>query len=329
METRQLGRSDLHITPIGLGAWTIGGEWLFGWGPQDDTESIAVIKYAIGRGLNWIDTAPAYGLGHSEEIVGRALRDIPRTERPLVFTKCSLVWNEQGTVTHSLNPESLRRECDASLRRLEVDRIDLYQIHWPKWQASPAGWDPGSLEEGWETLVRLQKEGKVRYIGVSNCDAAQLERISAIAPPTSLQPPYSLLRRDIEARILPWCRAHGVGVIVYSPMQSGLLTGRMTRERIEALPPGDWRRKATWFNEPQLSIAFRVVERLEEIARRHGCSVAEVAIAWTLRHPAVTGAIVGARRPDQVDGFIRAGDVELTAQDVEEIDTALSGATVP
>jgi aryl-alcohol dehydrogenase-like predicted oxidoreductase len=327
MKTRQLGRSDLEITPIGLGAWAIGGEWLFGWGPQDDADSIQVIEHAIASGVNWIDTAPAYGLGHSEEMVGRALRAISATDRPLVFTKCSLVWDEHGTIVHNLRPDSLRRECDASLRRLGVDRIDLYQIHWPKWPSSPPGWDSGSLEEAWHTLVQLQQEGKLRHLGVSNCDVDQLERISAIAAPVSLQPPYSLLRRDVEARILPWCRAHDVGVIVYSPMQSGLLTGRMTRDRIQALPSGDWRRKATWFNEPQLSIALRVVDRVTEIARRHGCSAAEVAIAWTLRHPAVTGAIVGARRPDQVDGFIGAADVQLTTDDLEEIDVALNTAT--
>jgi aryl-alcohol dehydrogenase-like predicted oxidoreductase len=323
MDTRQLGRSDLHITRIGLGAWAIGGEWLFGWGPQDDADSIAVIKHAVGRGINWVDTAAAYGLGHSEEIVGRAVAEIPPAERPYIFTKCSLVWNEAREVSHSLEPASLRRECEASLRRLRVERIDLYQIHWPRWGSSPPGHDPGSLEDAWRTLADLRREGKVRHIGVSNCDADQLARIEAIAPVTSLQPPYSILRREIEASILPWCLAHDVGVIVYSPMQSGLLSGTMTRERIAALPAGDWRRRNSWFQEPKVSIALGVAETLKAIAARHRCSPAEIAIAWTLRHPAVTGAIVGARRPAQVDGFIGAADILLSAEDVIAIEQAV------
>lgn len=320
MQTRQLGQSDLHITRIGLGAWAIGGEWLFGWGPQDDAESVAVIRHAVDRGLNWIDTAPAYGLGHSEAIVGRALAGMPQADRPYVFTKCSLVWDEQGTVVHSLRAESLRREVEGSLLRLGVERIDLYQVHWPRWPSSPPEHDPGPLEDAWATLADVQREGKVRYIGASNFDADQLARAGAIAPVTSLQPPYSALRRDIEARILPHCLARGIGVIVYSPMQSGLLSGKMTRERLASLPAGDWRRRAKWFQEPILTQALELVDVLREIGDREGHSPAEIAIAWVLHHPAVTGAIVGARRPDQVDGFIGAADVRLTGQDLARID---------
>jgi aryl-alcohol dehydrogenase-like predicted oxidoreductase len=321
MHTRQLGNSDLHITPIGLGAWAIGGEWLFGWGPQDDADSIAVIRHALKKGINWIDTAPAYGLGHSEEIVARAIKDLPRGERPYVFTKCTLVWDDTRTVSHSLNPVSLRRECEASLKRLQTERIDLYQIHWPKWPTSPS--ETGTLEEAWATLADLKRAGKVRYIGVSNCNADQLASIHRISPVTSLQPPYSMLRRDIEARELPWCETHGVGVLAYSPMMSGLLTGRMTRERIAALPDGDWRRRALWFQEPNLTRALDLVELLKEVASNHRCTPGEVAIAWVLRHPVVTGAIVGARRPDQVDGFVGAAHVILTDTELAEIDGQL------
>ena len=323
MHTTQLGHSDLRITRIGLGAWAIGGEWLFGWGPQEDSDSVAVIRHAVERGLNWIDTAPAYGLGHSETIVGRALAEIPYGERPYVFTKCSLTWDDQGTVTHTLRPDSIRREIEGSLSRLGLDRIDLYQIHWPRWPSSPPDHDPGSIEDAWRTLADLQREGKIRHIGASNFDADQLARVEAIAPVTSLQPPYSALRRDIEARILPYCLAHRIGVIVYSPMQSGLLSGKMTRERIAALPAGDWRRRARWFQEPILTQALDLVEILREIGGRYGRSPAEIAIAWVLHHPAVTAAIVGARRPDQVDGFLGAADVELSEQDLARIDQSV------
>jgi aryl-alcohol dehydrogenase-like predicted oxidoreductase len=320
MQRRQLGQSDLQITPIGLGAWAIGGEWMFGWGPQEDRVSIATIRRAIDLGINWIDTAAAYGLGHSEVVVGRALRDLPREERPYVFTKGTLVWDEQKTVTHNLRPASLRREAEESLRRLDTDRIDLYQLHWPVWPSSPPGHDPGSLEQAWEALVALQHDGKVHHIGICNADAEQLARIHRIAPVTSLQPPYSIIRRDIEANTLPFCRQHGIGVIVYSPMQSGLLTGKMTRERFAALPQSDWRRKGKYFQEPLFSEALRVVERLETIGQRERRTPGEIAIAWTLRHPAVTGAIVGARHPDQISELAGAGDVELTAQQMAEIE---------
>lgn len=253
MNTRQLGRTDLQITPIGFGAWAVGGEWRFGWGPQDDEASIAAIRRAVELGINWIDTAAVYGLGHSEEVVAKALEGFSANDRPYVFTKCSLVWNEDRVVRHSLNPASIRKEVDASLTRLAVDAIDLYQIHWPEWPASDTDANPGSIEEAWTTLAALQKDGKLRHIGVSNFSAEQLARAEVIAPVASNQPPYSLLRREIEETGLPWCLAHEVGVIVYSPMQSGLLTGSMTRERIAALPEGDWRRNNPRFKEPELS----------------------------------------------------------------------------
>jgi aryl-alcohol dehydrogenase-like predicted oxidoreductase len=323
IERRRLGNSELEITAIGLGAWAIGGEWMFGWGPQDDGESIATIRRAIDRGINWIDTAAAYGLSHSEVVIGRALRDVPPGDRPYVFTKCTLVWDEQGTVSHNICPASLRREAEASLRRLETDCIDLYQMHWPVWGFSPAGHDSGSLEEAWDTLVALQREGKVRHIGICNADTDQLARTHRIAPVTSVQPPYSIVRREIEERTLPFCQQHGIGVIVYSPMQSGLLTGKMTRERLAALPETDWRRKGKYFQEPLLTTALNVVERLKEIAARHGRTPGEIAIAWTLRHPAVTAAIVGARRPDQLDDIANAGTFRLSPEDIAEIDYAL------
>jgi aryl-alcohol dehydrogenase-like predicted oxidoreductase len=323
VETRQLGSTDLRITPIGLGAWAIGGAWRFGWGTQEDTDSIAAIHEAIELGLNWIDTAAVYGLGRSEEVVGRALRDVPASRRPYVFTKCSLVWDDQGNVSHNLRPESIRHEIDASLRRLGVDTIDLYQIHWPAWPASPPGSDPGRLEDAWRTLADLQREGKTRHIGLSNCPVSQMERIAPIAPIGSLQPPYSILRRDIEAEILPYCQAQRIGVIVYSPMQSGLLSGAMTRERIAALPADDWRRSGPFFQEPLLSRGLALVEQLRAVGARHGRSSGEVAIAWTLRHPAVTGTLVGARRAGQVKGFIGAATFRLSDSEIEELDAAL------
>lgn len=320
MTRTPLGSSPLHLTPIGFGAWAIGGEWTFGWGPQDDRESIATIRRALDNGINWIDTAAAYGLGHSEEVIGRALRDLPSSARPCVFTKGTLVWDDTGKVVHNLRSASLRREVDGSLRRLGVDRIDLYQLHWPLWPASTPGHDPGTLEEAWETLASLKREGKVREIGVCNADVDQLQRLQAIAPVASLQPPYSIVRRDIEERTLPFCREHNIGVIVYSPMQSGLLTGKMTRERLAALPAGDWRRKGKYFQEPLFSDALRVVERLKAVGARHGCTPGQVAIAWTLRHPAVTAAIVGARRPEQVDEIVGAADLTLSSAEMTELE---------
>ena len=308
---------------MGLGAWAIGGEWRFGWGPQDDAESVATIKHAVEVGINWIDTAPAYGLGHSEEVVGRGLKEIPRDNRPYVFTKCSLVWDETRIVSHSLRPQSIRHEVEGSLKRLGVERIDLYQIHWPLWPSGDPGYDPGTLEEGWETLVALKREGKVAFIGVSNFDEAQLRRVQAIETPTSLQPPYSLLRRDIEERILPYCKANNIGVIVYSPMQSGLLTGKMTRERLASLPETDWRRGARYFQEPMLTRGLELAERLKKIAGKQDgpakagrhLSPGEVAIAWVLRNPAVTAAIVGARHPQQLDELVGAASLKLSEDD--------------
>ena len=326
MKLRALGKSTLGLTPIGLGAWAIGGEWRFGWGPQDDADSIATIRRAVELGINWIDTAAIYGLGHSEEVVGRALRDIPHGERPYVFTKCSLVWDADGNTSHSLDPQSIRREVEGSLQRLQTDQIDLYQIHWPVWPASPPGYDPGSIEQAWTALTTLRDEGKVAFIGVSNFDVSQLKRISRIEAPTSLQPPYSMLRPEIEHEILPYCLEHNIGVIPYSPMQSGLLTGTMTRERIASLPEGDWRRNNRFYQEPLLSRAFSVVDRLRKIAEKHGRTPGEVAIAWTLRHPAITATIVGARRPEQLHGLIGAATFRLSSEEIEELQTALTAA---
>jgi aryl-alcohol dehydrogenase-like predicted oxidoreductase len=320
VHTRKLGRSDLDITPIGFGAWAIGGgDWVFGWGPQDDEDSIRAIHRAVDLGINWIDTAAAYGLGHSEDVVARAVKALPASKRPYIFTKCSLVWDAGRTLTHSLRPDSLRREVEGSLSRLGVEAIDLYQIHWPRWGNSPAGHDPGSVEEAWRTLADLRRAGKVRHIGVSNFTVADLAAAEGIAPVTSLQPPYSALRRDVEAEVLPWCLAHDVGVIVYSPMQSGLLTGAMTRERFARLPEGDWRKKAKYFQEPYFSEGLALVDRLRAVGERHGRTPADVAIAWTLHHPAVTAAIVGARRPDQLDGIIGAATLALTDEEIKEV----------
>jgi aryl-alcohol dehydrogenase-like predicted oxidoreductase len=310
MEKRRLGNSDLEITPIGIGAWAIGGGgWEFGWGPQEDNDSIAAIHEGLDRGINWIDTAAAYGLGHSEEVVARALQG--RSNRPYVFTKCSLVWNPSGEIGHSLKAASIRHECEQSLRRLKVDTIDLYQIHWPI--------PDEDIEQAWTELARLKEEGKVRNIGVSNFDAQQMQRAMDIAPVTSVQPPYSLLARQAEGDILPFAAHHGIGVIVYSPMYSGLLSGKMTRERIASLPPDDWRSRNCNFQEPLLSHNLRLVELLREIGLRHDLTPGEVAIAWTLNNPAVTGAIVGVRSKEQVMGIIEAGDFRLSATEVDEI----------
>ena len=312
MKTRPLGNSDLTITPVGFGAWAVGGDWEFGWGAQDDTQSIAAMHRALEKGINWIDTAAVYGLGHSEEVVARALRDW-KGPRPYVFTKCGMVWNDHGKVDYSLRAESIRSECEASLQRLRTEVIDLYQIHW-------TADDLNETVEGWNTLAALQKEGKVRWIGVSNASVQELERLQSIARITSLQPPYSLIRREVEAAELPWCQREGVGVIVYSPMASGLLTGAMTRGRIATLPKTDWRSRNEQFREPKLTANLKVVDRLRAVGARHGRSPGEVAIAWTLRHPAVTGAIVGARNAKQVDGIIGALEFRLTAAEIGEVE---------
>lgn len=312
MKTRQLGKTDMQISPIGLGTWAMGGgNWQFGWGEQDDTQSIAAIKRALDLGINWIDTAPAYGLGRAEEIVARALKG--RVEKPYIFTKCSLVWkNGEREVTNKLKAESIRREVEASLRRLQVETIDLYQIHWPL--------PDEDIEEGWRTMAELQKAGKVRYIGVSNFDVSQMQRAMRIAPISSLQPPYSLIKREIEKEILPFCRENHIGVLVYSPMQSGLLTGRMTRERIAKLPEDDWRKSDEEFREPRLSHDLALAEKLREIAVLYERTPSEAAIAWTLMNPAVTGAIVGVRNIEQVNTIIGAAEFRFTDREMGEIE---------
>jgi aryl-alcohol dehydrogenase-like predicted oxidoreductase len=320
MQTRKLGNSDLNITPVGYGAWAVGGSgWQFAWGSQDDNDSIAAIHRALEIGVNWIDTAAVYGLGHSEEVVARALKSW-QGPKPYVFTKCGLRWDAQGNVQKVLGAASIRGEVDDSLRRLSVDVIDLYQIHWPPDPDSPA------LEEGWSALADLKREGKVRWIGVSNFNVKQLKRAKSIAPVTSLQPPYSLVHHEVEEDLLPYCLREDIGVIVYSPMASGLLTGAMTRERAARLPQDDWRKNNPDFTEPNLTRNLELVGRLREIAQRHNRTVGEVAIAWTLRNPAVTGAIVGARNARQADGVMRAGDLRLNDKEVGEIEDFFSEA---
>jgi aryl-alcohol dehydrogenase-like predicted oxidoreductase len=313
-ETRQLGNSDLKLTPIGFGAWAIGGgNWDFGWGPQDDRESIQAILRALDGGLNWIDTAAIYGLGHSEEVVAKALAET--SHKPYVFTKCSMRWDANREIYRSLKRESVREEVENSLRRLKLERIDLYQVHWPDPEAE--------IEEGWETLAKLKEEGKLRHIGVSNFNLAQIKRAQAIAPITSLQPHYSLLNQAVKEEVLPYCRQHNIGVINYSPMESGMLTGKMTAERIAAMPADDWRRKAAKFQEPKLSRTLKLVEVLREIGNAHNVLPGVVAIAWTLHNPAVTAAIVGARRADQVDGVLPAARFRLSSDEVAKIDAFL------
>src|SRR5258708_24925070 len=291
MTLRTLGQSDLKITPIGIGAWAIGGgKWEFAWGAQDDAQSIAAIHAGLNRGINWIDTAAVYGLGHSETVVGRAIKGLPT--RPYIFTKCSLIWDESGNISHNLQAASIRREAEASLRRLDVDAIDLYQIHWPAWRGAPESASPGSIAEAVGELAELHDEGKIRYIGVSNFDAQQMRRALQMAPITSLQPQYSLLATEVESSILPFALQHQIGVIVYSPMASGLLSGAMTRDRIAEFPEDDWRKDSPNFKEPLLSRNLRLVERLRAIGKRGNATPGQVAIAWTLRQPAGTGAFV-------------------------------------
>jgi aryl-alcohol dehydrogenase-like predicted oxidoreductase len=314
METHKLGNSDVNITRAGYGAWAVGGGgWQFAWGPQDDDDSVAAIHRSLELGVNWIDTAAVYGLGHSEEVVARALKEWAG-KRPYVFTKCAMRWDKDGRVTKVHNAQSIREECEASLRRLQLDVIDLYQIHWPPENNGP------SLEESWRTMAALQKEGKVRWIGVSNYSVAQIERCEKIAPVTSLQPSYSLIRRQIESETLPYCERRGIGVIVYSPMASGLLTGAMTRERVANLPADDWRRTSPEFREPRLSQNLALVDRLRKVAARYGVVPGAIAVAWTLRLSSVTGAIVGARNAKQAEEVMRAGEINLTPQDIAEIE---------
>jgi len=311
MQKKKLGNSDMELTPMGIGAWAMGGGgWAFAWGSQDDRQSIEAIHAALDAGVNWIDTAAVYGLGHSEAVVARALEG--RSNRPYVFTKCELVWNEKREIGRSLKADSIRRECENSLRRLKIDTIDLYQIHWPE--------PEGDLEEGWSTMAKLKQEGKVRWIGVSNFNVAQLERCPAIAPITSLQPPYSAISPEVENEILPYCLKQGIGVIVYSPMKSGLLTGTMTKERVASFPEDDFRKRALNFQEPHLSRNLALADLMRQIGARHGRSAGEVAIAWTLRNPAVTAAIVGMRSADQARGVTGALEFRLSAEEIEQIE---------
>ena len=325
MATTPLGKTDLDITPVGLGAWAIGGgEWQGGWGPQDDDESIAAVRRAVEHGVNWIDTAPAYGLGRAEEVVGRAVAALAEADRPLLFTKCGLVWQPgERTVSNVLAPASIRRECEDSLRRLGVETIDLYQIHWPSHDGTP-------IEESWATMAALVEEGKVRFIGVSNFEIPLLEACQAIRQVDTFQPQLNLVVREVAAETLGWCRAHGVGVIVYSPMGSGLLTGRFSRERAASLPDDDWRKGHPHFSGEGLERNLDLVQRLEAIAAGIGAgvTVAELAVAWTLAWPGVDGAIVGARNAEQVDGWVGAGSVRLDDATVDAIAAALeeSGA---
>lgn len=313
MRINQLGSSDMWLTPIGFGAWAIGGgNWAYAWGPQDDDVSIAAIRRALELGVNWIDTAAVYGLGHSEEIVGRAVKG--SSFRPFIFTKCGMIWNDKREITRTT--KHIRQECEASLRRLQVEAIDLYQIHWPV--------DGEDMYEAWEAMSQLKKDGKVRYIGLSNFPIREMERLQGAERITSLQPPYSMINRSVEEEILPFCKEHSIGVINYSPQHSGLLTGAMTRERVATLPPDDFRRNAKNFQEPHLSRNLAIAEFLKEIGARHNVSAGVVAIAWTLANPAVTAAIVGARSPEQVEGVWPAAHFQLSKDEMAEIEAFLA-----
>jgi len=320
LRRRRLGTNGPEITTVGFGAWAVGGGgWSFAWGAQDDAASVAAIRHAVSLGVSWIDTAAVYGLGHSEEVVGRALSDIPRAERPLVLTKCGLRWNPNDPMEVSVrdsSPARIREECEASLRRLGVEAIDVYQFHWPDQSGTP-------LADSWGELMKLQDQGKLRYIGVSNYTTSLLEGCEKLRHVQSLQPPFSLIRRDMAATELPWCQAHGTGVIVYSPMQSGLLTDGFTAERVAAMPQDDWRRRAPYFQEPNLARNLALRDALVPLAKKHGVNVGAVAIAWTLAWPGVTGAIVGARGPEQVDGWIAGASLQLDASELAEIARAI------
>ncbi len=316
MQKRELGNTGMQITPVGFGSWAIGGDnWQFGWGAQDDGDAIAAIERAVELGINWIDTAAVYGLGHSEELVAKAVAGMKN--RPWIFTKCSLVWDARRQMGNSLKAHSIRRECEASLKRLNVDAIDLYQIHWPNPDVD--------VEEGWQEMARLKEEGLVRHIGVSNFSVDQLRRIIPIAPVATLQPPYSMLRPAIEQTLLPFCMEQNIGVLVYSPMLSGMLSGAMTRERAANFSADDWRRNNKEFQEPRLSANLELVELLKRIGAPHGRSAGEVAIAWTLRHPAVTGAIVGGRNAAQVEGVVGAAEFRLSAEEIGDINRFIAG----
>lgn len=332
LPTRPLGSTDMHITPVGFGAWaTGGGGWLAGWGPQDDDESISAIHHALQLGVNWIDTAPIYGLGHSEVVVGQALKQLGTADRPYVFSKCGMVFDEKDRMkepVRTLRPDSIRRECEDSLRRLGIERIDLYQFHWPDTTGVP-------LEDSWHTMVRLVEEGKVREIGVCNFDVPLLKKIEAIRHVASLQPPFSMIRRDVAAAEIPWCHAHRAGVIAYSPMQAGILTDSFSAERLKTMAPEDWRRTSANFQTPRLEKNLALRDALRPIAKRHGATVSAVAIAWLLAWPGLTAAIVGARSARQVDGWIGGATLRLNANDLDEIAKAIeqtgagSGPTRP
>jgi len=313
MRTRKLGYTDLELTTVGLGTWAMGGPWLYGWGSQDDDEAIGAILTALDKGINWMDTAPIYGLGHSEELVGKALKQTK--QKPLVATKCGLLWSEQNQRIPCLEAESIRRECHTSLKKLGVDVIDLYQMHWPQ--------PDEDIEEGWEEMAKLAEEGKVRYIGVSNYDVGQIKRIRKIAPVASLQPPYSMLHREVEDELLSYCAENNIGVVAYSPMQRGLLTGKFSQERLEALALDDHRRKSPDFLEPEFTATLQFADELRPIAERNGRTLAQLAVSWVLRRPEVTAAIVGARRPEQITETYSASDWDLSREDIDKIEQLL------
>jgi aryl-alcohol dehydrogenase-like predicted oxidoreductase len=314
MKKRKLGHTDLELTTVGLGTWAIGGSWQFGWGPQDDDDAIGAILAALDKGINWIDTAPIYGLGHSEELVGKALKKTG--QKPLIATKCSLLWNDKREKVSCLKSKSIHQECHASLKRMGVDVIDLYQMHWPE--------PDKDLEEGWSAMAELQKAGKVRFIGVSNFDVKQIERVQKIAPVASVQPPYNMARRHVEDELLTFCAENDMGVIVYSPMERGLLTGGFSQERLAALPLDDHRRRAEEFHDPKFTATLQLVDALRPIARRNDMTLAQLAIAWTLRWPEVTAAIVGARKPEQIEETAAASDCVIADSDIEEIERLLA-----
>ena len=315
MQTRKLGCTDLELTTVGLGTWAMGGPWEFGWGPQDDDEAIAAILAGLEAGINWIDTAPGYGLGHSEELIAQALERV--SEKPLIATKCGILWNEKKEKLTCLKRQSIRDECHASLKRLGVETIDLYQMHWP---------DPDEdMEEAWEEMTRLHEEGKARYIGASNFSVEQIRRAQKIHPVASLQPPYSMLHREAEDELLGYCAENDIGVVAYSPMQRGLLTGKFSAERLASLAPDDHRKRHRDFQQPQLGATLELVEGLKQIAGRNGRTCAQLALSWVLRRPEVTAAIAGARRPDQIIETAPASDWNLSENDIEEIERLLAG----
>ena len=320
LPVRQLGTTDMNITRVGVGAWAMGGGgWSFAWGPQDDNESIAAMNHAMEVGINWIDTAAVYGVGHSEEVVGRFLKGRSEKDRPYIFTKCGLVWDPKKPMDDArriLSPESIRRECDDSLRRLRIDRIDLYQFHWPDEGGTP-------VEASWRVMEDLQKHGKVRAIGVSNFDVSLMKKIDPIARVQSLQPPFSLIRRDAAAAEIPWCRASSTGVICYSPMQSGILTDTFSLEKVKQMGDNDWRKRSPNFQTPRIEKSIALRNALKPIAERHDTTVSAIAVAWTLAWPGVTGAIVGARSPSQIDGWLDAATLTLTVRDLDDIAAAI------